>query len=212
MVFDKLFPRGSKKRQKYVAKIKSTIKRIELNSKKFEKRSQIYRVQAKRALKAGNREIARNKLVRWKAHKARLEKYQNFSARLERQLDAINEAEMIKDFGSSMETSAKVLDKVAGEISPEKAMEISETSEEAIAKIEEAGDLLAGDLEEDFELDIEDELTRLETEMLLEDAGEIPSAPIGDSELAELEGEEDIELTEKKRLKKELEKLKKELG
>ncbi|MHA1733091.1 MAG: Snf7 family protein [Promethearchaeota archaeon] len=212
MVFDKLFPRGSKKRQKYIAKIRATIKRIEMNSKKFEKKSQVFRLQAKRALKAGNRELARNKLVRWKAHRNRLEKYQNFAARLERQMDAINEAEMIKDFGSSMSTSAQVLDKVASEISPEKAMEISETSEEAIAKIEEAGDLLAGDLEEDFELDIEDELTKLETEMLLEDAGEIPTAPITEAGVGDLDGELDEDASEKKRLQKELEKLKKELG
>lgn len=213
MVGRKLFPRGKKKHQKHVAKIKQTIARIDMNSKRFAKKAQLFRVRAKKALKTGNKELARNQLIRWKQYRQRLEKYQNFSARLERQLDAIGEAEVIKDFGATMEVSAKVLDKAASDVSPERAMEISETSEEAIMKIEEAGDLLAGDLEEDYEMDIEDELTKLETEMLLEDAGEMPATPEGVTEAdLELGTEEEGEvLTEKERLQKELESLKKEL-
>ncbi|GAB4328396.1 MAG: hypothetical protein Kow0069_35580 [Promethearchaeota archaeon] len=219
MVSDKLFPRGEKSKKKkqaaQIAKIQQTIRRIEVNSKKFQRRSDLFRLQARKALKEGNRALARNKLVRWKVYRLRLEKYQNFVAQLERRLDAITDGGIIQEFGRAMETAGRVLEGVAKEISPEKAAQITEGSEEAIAKIEDASDILAGDPEEEYELGIEEELEKLETELLLEDAGEMPATPQGVPDeaalAAELDGDDEI-LDEKEKLKKELERLKEELG
>lgn len=212
MVSRKLFPRKGQDREKVTAELKSTINRIELKSRQFKKKAFIMRQNAKRALQSGNKEGARTLLLRWKKYKTNLDKYQNIVARIERHLDALEEASMIKDVGNVMEQSSKTLGKISENISPERALEISESAEESIAKIEEAGDLLGGDLEEDFGMDIEEELTRLETELVLEDAGEIPTVPRTEGE--ELEGmneEGEEEVPDKDKLKKELEKLKKEL-
>ncbi|HMF34776.1 MAG TPA: Snf7 family protein [Candidatus Lokiarchaeia archaeon] len=208
MVSRKLFPRKGHEKEKVTAELKATINRIELKSKQFQKKSIIMRQRAKRALQSGDKETARTQLLMWKKYKNNLNKYENIKARIERHLDALEEATTIKDVGAVMGKSSKALEKISENISPEKALEISETAEESIAKIEEAGELLGGDLEEDFGLDIEEELTRLETELVLEDAGEIPTVP---EEEEGMEESEEEELEDKDKLKKELAKLKKEL-
>ncbi|OLS16333.1 MAG: charged multivesicular body protein 4 [Promethearchaeota archaeon CR_4] len=213
MVARKLFPRKGQEKEKIQAELKATINRIELKSRQFRQKANVMRVNAKKALKVGDKEGARNLLVRWKKYKTNLDRYQNIVGRIERHLEALEQASMIKDVGNVMGKSAKTLEKISTNISPEKAMEISEGAEESISKIEEAGELLGGDLETDFGLDIEEEMNRLEADLLLEDAGGIPTAPLseGGESIEEIEEEPVDQIDDKEKLKKEMEKLKKEL-
>jgi len=213
MVSRKLFPKKGQEKERTQAELKATINRIELKSRQFRQKANLMRVNAKKALKIGDKEGARNLLVRWKKYKTNLDHYQNIVGRIERHLDALEQGSMLKDVGNVMTKSSKALEKMSATISPEKAMEISETAEESISKIEEAGELLGGDIETDFGLDIEEEMNRLEADLLLEDAGGIPTAPLseGGENLEDAEEEPIEQIDDKEKLKKEMEKLKKEL-
>ncbi len=214
MVSRKLFPKRGQEKEKVQAELKIVINRLELKSRTLRQKSQVMRNNAKKYLKAGNKDAARNLVVRETKCRTQADRYQNIIGKLERNLDALDTATTIKDVGNAMAHSSKVLEKISTNISPEKAMEISEGAEESISKIEEAGELLGGDLETDFGLDVEEELNRLEADLLLEDAGGVPTAPVseGTETIEETPEEEPVDqIDDKDKLKKEMEKLKKEL-
>ena len=75
-------------------------------------------------------------------------------------MDALDEAKTISDVTGSLEASSAELSKIAVNVNPEKTMELVDSAEESIMQIEEAGDLLAGDLEIDLGIDVEDELNK----------------------------------------------------
>lgn len=214
MVKGKLFPKKGQEKEKVQAELKTVINRLELRSRTLRQKANIMRLQAKKALKAGNKDTARNLIVRQTKYKNNADRYQNIIGRMERHLEALDTATTIKDVGNALARSSKTLEKISANISPEKAMEISETAEESISKIEEAGELLGGDLDTEFGLDVEEELNRLEADLLLEDAGGVPTAPVSEGAEGVEEGieEEPVEqIDDKEKLKKEMEKLKKEL-
>ena len=93
--------------------------------------------------------------------------------------------------------------------------EITEDAEESIEQINEAGELFAGDPEVDMGIDIDDELSQLETEIMLEDAGELPEAPQGSQQKESMSilndpGTSNIKSEEE--IKDEIKKLKEELN
>src|SRR4030042_1266259 len=102
MVARKLFPRKGQEKEKIQAELKATINRIELKSRQFRQKANVMRVNAKKALKVGDKEGARNLLVRWKKYKTNLDRYQNIVGRIERHLEALEQASMIKDVGNVM--------------------------------------------------------------------------------------------------------------
>jgi phage shock protein A len=214
MVKGKLFPKKGQEKEKVQAELKTVINRLELKSRTLRQKSNIMRQNAKKYLKTGNKDAARSLVVRETKCRTQADRYQNIIGRLERNLDALDTATTIKDVGNAMTKSSKVLEKISQNISPEKAMEISEGAEESISKIEEAGELLGGELDTEFGLDVEEELNRLEADLLLEDAGGVPTAPVseGAEGVEEDTEEEPVEqIDDKEKLKKEMEKLKKEL-
>jgi len=96
---------------------------------------------------------------------------------------------------------------------PPKRLLIAEDSELYVSEIEESAEILAGDPEIDLAIDITDELNQLETEMLLEQGGQMPAVP--DDELAYISEFEEIEeepgIQTKAKLENEIDKLRKEL-
>jgi hypothetical protein len=214
MVFKKLFPKNKKSdKVETQARIKTTIHHLNLKNKEFARKSQEARLRAMKALKAGNKDISRQMLIRWKTYRLKSEKYFNMIGKLERHMDALDEAKTISDVTGSLEASSGELSKIAANVNPEKAMELVDSAEESIMQIEEAGDLLAGDLEIDLGIDVEEELGRLETELLMSEASGMPTVPEDmstDSFDFDFDDEEP-EIKSKDKLKKEIEKLKKEL-
>jgi len=143
----------------------------------------------------------------------KVDRANNIRARIERQLEAILEGQMISTTGDLMGGIRDELKVIATKASPVKIAEIAEDSEEYVAEIEESADILAGDPEIDLAIDVTDELNQLETEMLLEQGGQMPEVPADDLQyLSEFdEMEEETEIKTKAKLEDEIDKLRKEL-
>ena len=196
-----------------VARLKTTVHHLSLKTKEFTRKSQAARLRSIKALKAGKKEIARQMLIRWKAYRLKTEKYYNMVSRIERVMEALEEAKVVQDVSGALETSAGELEKIAENVNPTKTTELIDEAEEFISQIEEAGDLLAGDMEIDLGIDVEEELAKMETELLLADASDMPSVPedMEDLDLELNDEEEEPQIRTKEKLKEEINKLKKEL-
>ncbi|MEJ2296507.1 MAG: Snf7 family protein [Candidatus Lokiarchaeota archaeon] len=210
----KLFPRKGKEKDELIIKAKSHIRKISLANKTYSKRSEIARKNAKIALKRGEKERAKNYLIRYKQYQQKVDRANNIRAKIERQIEAIEEGQMISTTGDLMGGIRDELETIATKASPTKVAEIAEDSEAYVAEIEESADILAGDPEIDLAIDVSDELNQLETEMLLEHGGQMPDVPVDDLQYIsefDIEDEEAPEIKTKAKLEDEIEKLRKEL-
>lgn len=211
----KLFPRRAEEKDRLVTQVKRYTRQLGIRSKNYQKRAEVSRKNAKIALQRGERERAKSYLVQYKQYQMKVDRTNNIRAKFDRQIEALEEGAAIAQSGSFMAKMRDELKEIATKASPEAIAEISEDSEMYVAEIEEAGDILAGDLEIDLGIDVSDMLDQLETEMLLDASGSMPSVPEGDlpeyiSDI-ELESEEE-EIKSKAKLQEEIEKLKKELS
>ncbi|MGB5912225.1 MAG: Snf7 family protein [Promethearchaeota archaeon] len=208
----KLFPRKSKEKEDLIIKAKSHIRKISLANKTYNQRSEIARKNAKIALKRGERGRAKNYLIQFKQYQRKVDRANNIRAKIERQIEAIEEGQMISMTGDLMGGIRDELEGIATKASPTKVAEIAEDSEAYVAEIEESAEILAGDPEIDLAIDVTDDLNQLETEMLLEQGGQMPEVPIDDLQyISELDIEEEPEIKTKAKLEDEIEKLRKEL-
>ncbi|MHA1194606.1 MAG: Snf7 family protein [Promethearchaeota archaeon] len=213
----KFFPRKGQEKEETIAKVKSQIRKYALVNKTYTKRAEIARQNAKIALKRGERERAKNFLILYKQYEAKINRVNNMRARLERQIEAIEEGHMIASTGAIMEDIRDELKTIATKAAPTKIAEIAEESDEYVSEIEESAEIIAGDPEIDLAIDVTEELNKLETDILLEQGGEMPNVPSDElqyiSEYDTEEGKEELtdeELTADK-LEDEIKKLKKEL-
>jgi len=206
---NRLFPKKGKgkEKDKTVINIKKQIHQLTVKSKALNQKAELYRKNAKISLKKGNKERSKNYLIQWKSHRNKINRNTNLSSKLERYIDAIEEGRLIKGLESTLAASTAALKELAVSASPEKVATLSEESEEYMAMIEESGEILAGDPEIDQGIDIEDEFEKLESEVLLEAAGEIPETPVEEEFIID----EVPEVETKEKLKDEIAKLKKEL-
>ena len=209
----KLFPRKGKEQDSLVSKAKSHIHRMNVINRNFNKRAEISRKNAKIALKRGEKDRAKNYLIQYKSYTAKVDRTNNIRAKIERQIQAIEEGRLISQTGSLFSGIRDELEYIATKASPAKVAEIAEDSEAYVAEIEEAADILAGDPEIDLAIDVTEELNQLETEMLLDQGGTMPETPSDDLQyIPEYDGlEEEGELRSKEKLQDEIEKLRKEL-
>ncbi len=209
----KLFPRKSKEKEDLVLKAKGHIHKLNVMNKGYNKRAEISRKNAKIALKRGEKDRAKTYLVQYKAYQAKVDRSNNIRLKIERQIQAIEEGMVISQTGDVMGGIRDELEYIATKASPTKVAEIAEDSEQYVAEIEEAAEILGGDPEIDLAIDVTDELNQLETEMLLEQGGTMPEIPADDLQYIpeyDLE-EEEAELKSKDQLKDEIDKLRKEL-
>jgi len=209
----KLFPRKGKEKEELVVKAKSHIRKISLANKTYNKRSEIARKNAKIALKRGEKERAKNYLIQYKQYNMKVDRANNIRAKIERQIEAIEEGQMISMTGDLMGGIRDELETIASKASPTRVAEIAEDSEAYVSEIEESAEILAGDPEIDLAIDVTDELNQLETEMLLEQGGQMPEVPIDDLQyISEFDTEEEEpEIKTKAKLEDEIDKLRKEL-
>jgi hypothetical protein len=209
----KLFPRKDKEKIELVIKAKAHIRKIALSNKTYNKRAEIARKNAKIAIKRGERNRAKNYLIQHKQYQIKVDRQNNIRAKIERQIEAISEGRMISMTGDLMGGIRDELATIATKVAPEKIAEIAEDSELYVSEIEESAEILAGDPEIDLAIDVTDELNQLETEMLLEQGGQMPEVP--DDELAYISEFDEIgeepELRTKAKLSDEIDKLRKEL-
>lgn len=211
----KLFPRKAEDKDRLVTQVKRYTRQLGIRSKNYQKRGEVSRKNAKIALQRGERQRAKSYLVQYKQYQMKVDRTNNIRAKFDRQIEALEEGAAIAQSGNFMGKMRDELKAIASKASPEAIAEISEDSEMYVSEIEEAGDILAGDLEIDLGIDVSDILDQLETEMLLDASGSMPAVPEGDfpeyiSDL-DLESEEE-EIKSKAKLQDEIEKLKKELS
>jgi hypothetical protein len=209
----KLFPRKAKEKDELIIKAKAHIRKIALANKSFNKRAEIARKNAKIAIKRGERTRAKNYLIQHKQYQLKVDRANNIRAKIERSLEAVEEGQMISMTGDLMGGIRDELKVVATKASPVRIAEIAEDSELYVSEIEESAEILAGDPEIDLAIDVTDELDQLETEMLLEQGGQMPEVPADDLQyLSEFdEMEEETEIKTKAKLEDEIDKLRKEL-
>jgi hypothetical protein len=210
----KLFP---KKKQPTVdtgkADLKQSINQIRLGIKKYEKDSEEFQLRARKAVIAGNMNLAKTYLMRRKRALNNLDRFQGFILKLERQSDAIESAETIKTMGQTMKTTTEVLKKHVDELNPEQIMEMNEESEEAIASLDESAEVMSENPEADADTEgVEEELEELKAAVML-DGQTLPETPTSNLSVPMEDEPESVEdeATRSEKVKKELEKLKKEL-
>ena len=211
----KLFPRKGKEKDDLIARSKAHIHKISLMNKNYSKRAEISRKNAKIALKRGEKTRAKNYLIQYKSYQTKVDRANNIRAKIERQIQAIEEGMLISQTGNLMGGIRDSLKDISEQASPVKVAEIAEDSDIYVSEIEESAEILAGDPEIDLAIDVTDELNQLETEMLLDQGGTMPQIPSDDLEYIP-EYEDDIsgadgEIKSKKKLNDEIEKLRKEL-
>ena len=207
----KLFPRKGKDQEKLVTQVKRYTRQLGLRAKAHQKKAEVARQNAKIALKRGEKQRAKNYLVQYKNYQVKVDRIYNIRAKFDRQIEAIEEGSAIAQSGNLFAQVRDELKTIATKASPVKIAEVAEDSEMYVAEIEESGDILAGDPEIDLGIDISDELNQLETEMLLDASGELPSTG---GEIPQYISDIDIEAeetTSKEKLEEEIEKLRKEL-
>jgi hypothetical protein len=208
----KLFPRKGQEKEELVTKAKSHIRKIALANKTYNKRAEISRKNAKIALQRGEKARAKNYLIQYKQYQQKVDRANNIRAKIERQIEAIEEGQMISMTGDLMGGIRDELETIATKASPTKIAEIAEDSEAYVSEIEESAEILAGDPEIDLAIDVTDELNQLETEMLLDQGGQVPDVPADDLQyISEFDDEEVPEIKTKAKLEDEIEKLRKEL-
>ena len=213
MVFKKLFPKDKKKKLTAEARLKTITHKLDLQIKDYENKARLCKIKAKKFLKSGNKQASKTMLIRYKQYQKKVLQYNAMIMRSERHLDALEQASVIKDVSTTMESSAAELKNVATTVNAERALEITEEAEDSIEQIDEAAELFAGDPEMDMGIDIDDELSQLETELMLEDAGQLPDTPEAEMESMSLydDAETSSSVRSKDKLKDEIDKLKKEL-
>ena len=209
----KLFPRKSEQKNTLVAQAKKHIHRLELNSRNYAKRSDISRQNAKIALQRGEKERAKSYLIQYKNYQKKIDRMNNIRTKIENSLHAIEEGQMISQTGDLFGGIRDTLQELSVKASPERVAEIAEDSEQYIAEIEESAEILGGDLEIDLGISVDDELNQLETELLLDQSGEMPTAPTEELKYIPEYGTEaeGTEVDSKEKLQSEIEKLRKEL-
>ena len=209
----KLFPRKGKEKDDLISKAKGHIHRLNVINRNYSKRAEISRKNAKIALKRGEKGRAKNYLIQYKSYNAKVDRTSNIRAKIERQIQAIEEGQLISQTGDIFSGIRDELEYIATKASPAKVAEIAEDSEAYVAEIEEAADILAGDPEIDLAIDVTDELNQLETEMLLDQGGTMPVTPSDDLQYIPEYGdlEEETELKSKEKLQDKIDKLRKEL-
>ena len=199
---------------KTITTAKSHIQRLSLINRSYSKKADISRKNAKIALKRGEKDRAKNYLIQYKQYSMKVDRANNMRLKIERQLDAIEEGKIILSTGNTMGAIRDELKDIAVKASPAKIAEISEEADAYVSEIEESAEIMGGDLEIDLGIDVTAELNQLETEMLLEQGGQMPDIPEGDLEYIP---DEEISLEEagaasKQAVQDEIEKLKKELN
>jgi len=210
----KLFPKKGEESEKMITQAKSHIQRLSLINRSYSKKADISRRNAKIALKRGEKDRAKNYLIQYKQYSMKVDRANNMRLKIERQIDAIQEGKIILSTGNLMGGIRDELKEIAVKASPTKIAEISEEADAYVSEIEESAEIMGGDLEIDLGIDVTSELNQLETEMLLEQGGEMPSIPEGDLEYIPDEEVtiEEAGATSKQAVQDEIEKLKKELN
>ncbi|MHA1682095.1 MAG: Snf7 family protein [Promethearchaeota archaeon] len=193
--------------------LKASIKQIDVSIKKKETTIVNLKKKAMVALANKREQLARNILAKKLKQEKSVGKLYNIQRKLSDQMDAIEEAETIQIATSALSSAVGVLKRYATIIEDLNVEEILADSEESMAVIEDAGEMIGDDtLDMLVDDEISEQLDALQAEVALEMGSQLALAP-GDTEpvLVSQPLEPEPIHSDSEDVKKELEKLRKEL-
>lgn len=203
-VLRKLFPSRKKSKDEIIAELRATINKFTLISRRYYNRAVDSRDNAKKYLKQGDVGTARDQLKRWSKYLTHFKRYQRQVDVLEDTIESIHSAEDAVEMQKALESANMLLSKSVNILTLDKAIETRLETQDLINEIESKQEELSRVLElgvED-ESSIDRELEKLQSEVAVEAAVSLPETPT----------ETPLELSERERIKKEVEELKKKLS
>jgi hypothetical protein len=191
--------------------LKDSMKKIDASIKKKEQMVGDLKKKAKIALQQNNEKLAKIHLAKKIKQEKDIEGLYNIQRKLSDQMDAIDQAETVETATKALSTATGIINQYAKVIDTLNVESIMADSEESIGIINDAAEMM-GDTSQDTELDdsVSQELDELQAEIAL-DMGTKLITPEGGVEGTEPVKEEEPAKADAEDVKRELEKLKKEL-
>jgi hypothetical protein len=204
-IFRKLFPKKKNKRDETITEIRASINHFTLRSRHFNNKSIESKELAKKFLRQGNGEAAKMSLKRWNRYRIWFNRYQRQITSLEDSIEMIQAAEDTVQMCKAMELGVGELETASKMMSQEKAMETMMKTEALMEDIDRTSEMLSEQMgmEEWDDQVVEREFEKLQSEIAIEEAGELPTIP---------EREEIVETSKRQKVKKEVEELRKALS
>ncbi|MHA1338092.1 MAG: hypothetical protein ACTSPW_20535 [Promethearchaeota archaeon] len=213
----KLFPKKSKGQEIdfVITELKKQIRDLRIDSKNLSKKAEIARHNAGVALKRGERERARSYLAQYKKYQQDIDSNNRTITNFEYFIRVINLGVKMQQRQKVTSLAKKILETLATQAPPDVVAANIEEAREYGMMIEEAMESTGADIELDHGIEVTDEeLDKLETEILLETGGALPSAPPSEDQyITESDVEfEDIQEKTADEVKDEIKKLREELN
>jgi len=207
-----LFPKKRGDKDKLIAEVKLRIRELSGKEKSQNKKADVNLQNAMIALKRNEKDRAKNYMVQSKRNQMNADKTRNKITNYDRYIEAIEEGSSMKFDKELLSEIQKMLTSITSSITPEDIAATTEDIDVLINQLDDAASILAGDPEIDLAIDVTDELNALETRMLLESTGEMPTTPTQENYITEQDLEEkDINLMSRDEILKQIDKYRKEL-
>ncbi len=210
-LFQKLFPKGMT-RNEVLARLKMLTHKLNKIATSYDNKSLTFRKKAEQLYRQGRRPQSKLMLARSKGFEKKALKFTNLMIKMDHYSSLVQEADLGSEISQAFGIVADQLEKDSEVINPQKAIEQEDRIKTSQIKLEESMDLYGGDIELDFDLDLDEEFAEFEAELNLKDAGHLPE-PKMDEPINLLDEEEDLgEISSKEDLQKKVEELEKDLG
>jgi hypothetical protein len=202
----KLFPKKPEPKEDTVARIHRVADQLEVRGRLYETKAQDSRIRAVRYVRRGDRQAARLQLRRRARYLQKARLVEQEIDLMDRGIESIEQARGEKEVIGALKGIGSSLQELRETVSPESARETILETQALIEEAEATEEILGLGLEdEDLNADVESELEDIETQIALEEAGQLPAAPSGEEETLETSEER------RERTRRELERLKKEV-
>lgn len=202
----KLFPKKAEPKEDSIARIHRVVDQLEVRGRLYETKAQDSRIKAVRYVRRGDRQAARLQLRRRARYLQKARLVEQEIDLMDRGVEAIEQAQGEKEVIGALRGIGTSLQELRETVSPESARETILETQALIEEAEATEEVLGLGLEdEDLDAGVESELEDIETQVALEEAGQLPAAPSGEEETLETSEER------RERTRRELERLKKEV-
>jgi hypothetical protein len=202
----KLFPKKPEPKEDTLGRIHRVVDQLEVRGRLYETKAQDSRIKAVRYVRRGDRQAARLQLRRRARYLQKARLVEQEIDLMDRGMEAIDQARGEKEVIGALKGIGTSLQELRETASPESARETILETQALIEEAEATEEILGLGLEdEDLNADVESELEDIETQIALEEAGQLPAAPSGEEETLETSEER------RERTRRELERLKKEV-
>jgi hypothetical protein len=204
--WEKLFPKKPEPKEDTIARIHRVTDKLEIRGREYETKANDSKIKATRYVRRGDRKAAKMQLRRRQRFLRKARLIEQEIDLMERGVEAINQARGETEVISALKGIGAELNNLRETASPEVAREVILETQALIEEAEATEEILGLGLEdEELDAEVEAELEDIETMIALEEAGQLPSVPEGETEVLETSEER------RERTRRELERMKKEV-